>query len=111
MCADVKSVFEIMKNNPKYLDAADVVRDGCKPASSSRISQRVLNTLTRSVGRAQTVTNDALVLRVHQGCQNDHYWGKSSCLIYLSLGRSHQPFPPVSLLTPPPFLINQCMTG
>ena len=27
LCADVKSVFEIMKNNPKYLDTADLVRD------------------------------------------------------------------------------------
>ena len=27
MCADVKSVFEIMKKQPKYLDTADLVRD------------------------------------------------------------------------------------
>ena len=28
MCADVKAVFDIMKKQPKYLDTADVVRDG-----------------------------------------------------------------------------------
>ena len=27
VCADVKSVFEIMKKQPKYLDTADLVRD------------------------------------------------------------------------------------